>query len=314
MFHNNGKDKDKDPEEQKNNQGDKYDSYKKQSPKVVKPQESERISLSYNNITEQKKLAGETFTPIKGVVYLWVYTTTQEIIVGIEEPWKYPQAFIDVTDQKQMDNFRKIVKQTKSSGMLGHPTLACSFDEAGKALPEKGTAYIGGELKYIDGQWQIDNYSGRFGVLKNKATDVQHLMLDVIAKFEESMGFKPIFTLSLPQASHLKAYYKIWQSGKDDIDGAIKLLEDYTKSSDTIKLAVTFHWNRNNIDVVEKALQYFRDNQPQSVKEILDYFSSTLGHDTNPTGSLVRRLNFIAGQTGNTFEINKTGNSSAPTL
>ena len=55
-----------------------------QSPKIVKPQEQERINIAYMNIMQnaQKNIS---FSPMKNVTYLWVYAENKDILLGVED-------------------------------------------------------------------------------------------------------------------------------------------------------------------------------------------------------------------------------------
>lgn len=275
-----------------------------QSPKIVKPQEQERINIAYMNIMQnaQKNIS---FSPMKNVTYLWVYAENKDILLGVEQPWDHPELFVDVNDSDALNHFNQLKLQLKKQGKLGHPTLATAFAKSGRALPYEGKAFIGGELRFVDNQWIIDNNSGRFGRLDKSVTakNAQYLMHEITQAFEQHIGIKPLFQISLPHAAHLNAYYNIWNKEKTHVDAALKLLKDYTKSN-AWGLFFTGHWRRHHVHLVKEALQEFQPKAATTtVAEILLFFSNNLPpHNLEQNGSLMRRLDFIAGQTNTQFK------------
>ena len=116
----------------------------------------------------------EEFTQIKEiqafeeVVFLWVLREDGKVIVGIEEPWRFPEAFassLHDTLEKMKEYFEENKKFFEKDGSGGHPTLAAWFADDGTSSCYAGSAYIGGELKFntISGKWELSNKSGRFG-------------------------------------------------------------------------------------------------------------------------------------------------------
>ncbi|GLU31245.1 hypothetical protein WKR88_15550 [Trinickia caryophylli] len=133
-------------------------------PHRVKPSELELINPVWIDIEANPK----EFVADQSLTYLWVLRDDGKVILGIEEPWKYPQAFSDAVREKldeMRDHYEAQYQQNEKDGSGGHPTLAAWFDETGRADPRGGYAFLGGELKY-DGQiggWMLSNRSGRFG-------------------------------------------------------------------------------------------------------------------------------------------------------
>jgi len=293
--------------------------YIKQIPFKVKPSEKGRINLAFANITMDKK-DGVTFKPVQGVTYLWVYTEKKEIVIGIEEAWKYPQAFIDTNDVKQTQDFeRKIKPQLMASSLLGHVTLSCLFSQAqnnrGQAEPQNGKAFIGGELKFINGKWLVDNQSGRFGIINNTSKSVQLLMHEVVLAFESAMSFKPNFAVSLPAEPHLPDLYKIWGKGKTDVECALLILDGYaTPHQSELILSGIWSETNNNLARVKKLLVDLKKDPALSVEKILTSFMLLLDRQLIENNKyLIRRLKFIAGQTNQHFKLSK-GNEFDTTM
>lgn len=133
-------------------------------PHRVKPSELELINPVWIDIQANP---GE-FVADQSVTYLWVLRDDGRVILGIEEPWKFPQAFSDTVQEKLEDmrkHFEAEYQKREKDGSGGHPTLAAWFDETGRADPERGYAFLGGELKYNGeiNKWVLSNRSGRFG-------------------------------------------------------------------------------------------------------------------------------------------------------
>lgn len=215
------------------------------------------------------------------------------------------QAFINVNDKEQRDWFNKIKPRLKTPIFgLGHPSISCSFTKEGGVQNQEGQAYIGGELNFINNTWIIDNMSGRFGIIKNTPAETRILMKNIATQFENETGSSVHVRTYFPNSRYLKSYYKLWENRNSDIEGAIKLLEDYAKSH-AAELFFTGHWFRHHASVVRNAVQNFKNNQNIKIEDILNYFADNLDPETiNLKGSLMRRLNFIAGQNGVEFKLN----------
>lgn len=93
------------------------------------------------------------FTPVSGVMYLWVVREDGNLIIGVEvDKGKNTEAFEDFEGRNS---------QLEEGGALGHPTLAAAFDpETGEAVAGEGR--IGGELHDHEGRWFINDHSGRY--------------------------------------------------------------------------------------------------------------------------------------------------------
>lgn len=143
-------------------------------PKTVKKLEKNLLNPFWCDVKQ------ETFVPLEGITYLWalIPTGTNEltVITGIEEPWTEPTR-AKLIDQypnlkEPLEKLREafapkqeeLEKKGKKSGMGGHPTLSPAWLDNGVANTAMGKAYLGGELyQSTDGQWRINNKSGRFG-------------------------------------------------------------------------------------------------------------------------------------------------------
>lgn len=116
----------------------------------------------------------EEFSQIKviqafqDVVFLWVLREDGKVIVGIEEPWRFPDAF-DPSLQPTLEKMREYFEHNKTifekDGSGGHPTLAAWFADDGSSSCYAGAAYVAGELRFNkqSGKWELSNKSGRFG-------------------------------------------------------------------------------------------------------------------------------------------------------
>src|SRR5262249_20820314 len=90
-------------------------------PHRVSNQEIGRINYAYTNITQNRNAPNpKPFKPVEGVLYSWVYlenpeTGNREIILGIEKPWLYPQAFIEPLPAKPTpEELKRFENQTKA--------------------------------------------------------------------------------------------------------------------------------------------------------------------------------------------------------
>jgi hypothetical protein len=286
------------------------------SPTKIKPHEAGRINLTYTDITE----SNSDFKPVPGVPYLWVVTSEladkkssdeKRIIVGVEEPWKYPQAMgFSKNDPIWKENIEKQLLENK--GMLGHPTLAAAFDSSsGEANLKEGKAFVGGELNFKNGHWELDNYSGRFGKVTNLHPLVALRLMDEAAEgFKKVIGEKPNINITMKKGifnqfpSSLKTYYKEWENGgTTQVDKAINLLKIYSKPS-KINLFFTGRDQRHYQKLVRDALLDFEKEKPKDITAVLDYFKNKLGSLNHPNDSLIRRLEFIAALTGNAQHFN----------
>ena len=152
--------------------------------KDIKPSEQDRINPAYCNIS-----AIGRFDPVKTVKYIWALTKDGEIIIGIDKPWEYPQAFqIDIRKPEQKKLWDEIVIQLKKGLLLksddslpkaaiGHPTIVVHFQtedhKVGTVIP--GECVLGGDLYFNSDQnsWILNNRSGRFGRKKTFGLDEQ---------------------------------------------------------------------------------------------------------------------------------------------
>jgi hypothetical protein len=137
-------------------------------PSRVKPSELTMINPVWIDIEANP----EEFVAYQDVTYLWVMRDDGKIILGVEEPWKYPQAFapsVSITLEKMRRHYEAQKdywnSQSIRDGSGGHPTLAAWFSETGEASDYAGFAFIGGELQYdsVSKKWVLSNRSGRFG-------------------------------------------------------------------------------------------------------------------------------------------------------
>ena len=154
----------------------------------------------------------EEFTQIKeieafkDVVFLWVLREDGKVIVGIEEPWRFPEAF-DPSLHDTLEEMKKYFEENKKfferDGSGGHPTLAAWFADDGSSSCYAGSAYIGGELKFNknSGKWELSNRSGRFGrideVREGTVTkeEVGEKMAEAASIIKQSIGLDPVLDI-----------------------------------------------------------------------------------------------------------------------
>jgi len=110
-----------------------------------------RLNSGWYDLTEEDG----GFTPVASVKYLWVIREDGNLILGVEDPSKAPEAF--GIDLATLDQDAKGAIEG-----LGHPTLAAKFGKGGVLQP--GGGRIGGELfAAAGGGWAINDHSGRYG-------------------------------------------------------------------------------------------------------------------------------------------------------
>lgn len=119
-----------------------------------------RLNLAYYDLTEEQG----GLTPVSGVTYLWVVREDGHLVIGVEDPSKWPAAFPNAP---------------KEGDGLGHPTLGARFSPTGEALPGKGR--IAGELEAYRGAWKINDHSGRYSAGRGA---VLAFLLNAAAKFQ----------------------------------------------------------------------------------------------------------------------------------
>ncbi|HET9141798.1 hypothetical protein [Actinophytocola sp.] len=111
-----------------------------------------RLNAFWYDLTEQ----GGGLQPNPGVEYLWVVRDDGHLVIGVEDPSKFTEAFPFLNGDKSMDG-------------LGHPTIAATFGAKGETQPGKGR--IAGELKDAGG-WLINDHSGRYGSGRGDTVDL----------------------------------------------------------------------------------------------------------------------------------------------
>lgn len=127
-----------------------------------------RLNHAYYDLTENQG----GLTLVATVRYLWVIRGDGHLVIGVEDPsvWR--------------DAFPSAPTDTSGDG-LGHPSIAATFSPTGEALP--GTGRIAGELEAYRGTWKINDHSGRYSsgrgqvlvFLVNAAQKFQRYGIDV---------------------------------------------------------------------------------------------------------------------------------------
>ena len=160
--------------------------------KELRDTEKERVNPSYTNLLD---FNGPL---VPSVIYLWVLNSKHEIIIGIENPWRHPEAFgFDVSHPIDKELWRKIAAQLETTSDdpsahtgFGHPTLAPAFTDSG--IVNIGTAYLGGELRFEDDKWILNNRSGRYGRVREEDSDtieqIQNTLM-YVAHFFKQQGY-----------------------------------------------------------------------------------------------------------------------------
>jgi hypothetical protein len=295
----------------------------------IKEREENKINYAYMNITQEAAAhPKDKFQPIKGVTYLWVCVPGEEnekkeMIVGIEEPWKYPQAFAgghpdlialsqhlegdalwaalanEFRQQKwQEETLKEMEAIAKSQkGGRGHASLAAAFDK-GQAFPEFGKAYIGGELKFEGGKWQLDNCSGRFGDIPNVTLAVvTQQMQEAVQLLKEAAGIEASFLIRMPKTLGFYQNKSIWSnlkdkaSEKDNVLFSIQLLETYLASTDSSSKSERYK------NEVRQILEKFKANKPQKMEDFMKPFEGFVKEQTDSKDPLMQALMFIARKT-----------------
>lgn len=195
----------------------------RQTPTAIRPNETERLNTCWFPLKPG-------FEPVRNVTYLWVLTENQ-IILGIERPWAYPQAFFDTDDSAQSLIMQPLLNQIRGAGQLGHPTLSAHFNDDGSVDPSQGEALLGGELTRKNDVCHINNNSGRFNTLKNwPKEDAKAFMYDLKFEFQNLLAPElevHTFLLHTPSKSS-NLYQLLWQDGNSKIESLLNILRDYT--------------------------------------------------------------------------------------
>ncbi|HAT1130430.1 TPA: hypothetical protein NR353_001600 [Legionella pneumophila] len=161
------------------------------APHRVKDTEKDRLNPGYFRIK-----SGDRVVLREDIVYLWSYNSQKELVIGIEYPWQYPEIFnVDMKNEQEKKIWNSICAQLqgliegiKAHHGFGHPTLAAEFNSDGQV--KVGLAHLGGELKCINGEWIIDNRSGRFGRYDEVSADIrlqiENTINEVASIFQEA--------------------------------------------------------------------------------------------------------------------------------
>jgi hypothetical protein len=192
--------------------------------KTVKPWEEGRLNPAYCQITSDLDVH-----LIPSVPYIWVLTSENQLILGVEEPWNYPEAFhINVSRPQDAQVWMNLVSKMKLSLIdrstvsalmtatsslvngvvsispspesvcferrLGHPTIAVRFSDhlstCGTMTPEP--CRLGGDLYCDNGQWVINNRSGRYGCKHESSLEHQEQIEQTLIYASEILQRKRI--------------------------------------------------------------------------------------------------------------------------
>jgi len=177
-------------------------------PRRVKTSELTMINPVWIDILANPEEFGQIteIEAFKDVVFLWVLREDGRVIVGIEEPWKFPEAFdpsLHATLEKMKEYFEENKKYFERDGSGGHPTLAAWFADDGSSSCYAGAAYVGGELRFNkqSGKWELSNRSGRFGrideIKANTVTkeEVAEKMIEAAKIIKESIQLDVILDI-----------------------------------------------------------------------------------------------------------------------
>lgn len=259
-------------------------------PRYVRKPEEGRVNAAYWNITKQPG-----FKPNPGVTYLWILNADGDIVIGIEEPWKYPQAFNleEKIAGKILTEMQQEMKTNKILG-LGHPTLVTQFDEKGIPLSALGKAKIAGELYFVDGEWQIDNLSGRYGQRDEDLMEVQYFLHEVSEQFQRDSSVRPSIRLNMPgkEYLYLDRYLDLWKKGANESEAAQCLLRDYLSNKESKSVAF----------VKKILLNLLKNNKLEDFLEKVSFKINVIPA-LQEDAELIRVMKFIAGQANIPFEI-----------
>lgn len=169
------------------------------SPARVKPSEVAMLNPVWIDIQANP----EEFVAHEDVPYLWAQREDGHVVLGVEEPWKYPHAFAESAKpmlEKMKKHYEAQAEHWRDQGIKdgsgGHPTVAARIESTGVVSTPAGSAFLGGELRYNkrSNQWVLNNYSGRFGrgdELKDgsvKKASVQQTLDEVATCIQQQTG------------------------------------------------------------------------------------------------------------------------------
>jgi len=89
-------------------------------------------------------------------------------------------------------------------------------------------------------------------------------------------------------------YIALYDSGRDAIESARALLDDYTKSDSALSRFFHGHWNRHHVAEVAEIVKQIDDGEIKTTDELLEVLDSIV--PDNPTGSIARRIKYIKEQ------------------
>lgn len=267
-----------------------------QKPHSLREQEKNRLNPALINSDALTELLPE-------IPYLWALNKDCELMIGIEKPWLYPQAFGFTENNALWLQIKGFFIDVISTKGFGHPTLVPIFDQQGNVITGTNThcAYLGGEIYFHKNQWVVNNSSGRFGIKAglwsvDKYT-IYHSLQFVANKLQKLTEVPVIINMILGQPSYINLYLKHWSKGKDNFQSAVYLIKDYVQANflrSCCKLSL-FRSSAKSRNLVKLLLHKIKINEITTIEEMMAFFCEGSRYSSLDK-SLSQRLRFIVGQ------------------
>lgn len=232
-------------------------------PSSVKSHEENRINPAYTNLSDTQRI--KPFKPQEGVTYIWGYTENGDVIVGIEEPWKYPQAF---EPSNYLSEELEALKKLSQEVGFGHPTVTADFTK--EAEVKIGKARIAGELFYDkkNKSWCINNKSGRFHLVQDDAKIIKQLMNEVADKIKKEAEIN-VHIKILKQAFFNPS--QMWQKAKNHSRDRWRTENNLNIVIEGLRIIVKHSFKKNISPEIEKQLSPIK----KDINNIIDKINQT---------------------------------------
>ncbi|STX81444.1 Uncharacterised protein [Legionella busanensis] len=236
--------------------------------KNFKEHEKDRLNPT---ITQIELLAGLH----QDIPYIWAIDNTGNIMIGIEKPWLYPQAFGFKGNETLWHEIKEQLKLKNDNLNYGHPTLTPIYEESGKIISSdiSELAFIGGELVYKDNKWIINNKSGRFRHVIDKnnqpasAEVITHILTLVSEKLREAGIVKVIEIAFYSKPNKDKC------TENNASESLIKMLSDYLLEHEPSNLVKLTTFENQEYTIVKAALNRLQNGTDKNLLETLEFLS-----------------------------------------